>query len=654
MAFRTFDVGPVRGLAKAAAVALPNLVVIAGPNGAGKSTLLEELHREISAPETGTQVLWIGPHRGWDQVPIQRDVLWQHQGPLEPLLESLRQSVQPGMQVGWQLGTVLKTYLIRMLARQRIARDRMLDQLGPDDRIKRTDLPDLFAPFAELISTVLPYLRFQGVTENESGNSVQCLFATVDGTGDAFDIELLSSGEKTMIALFLPFLETRAQAQAEPATDSSAPAVPLTVLIDEVDQHLHPLLQLQVLQYLRDQARSGVAQFIVTTHSPALLDAATDDELFLLSPAALCPGGNQLTRLATSHDRLEAARELTGSTHLLTRAKPIVFVEGEPDGRRGVSDVHLISQLLPQTATWALVPTHSKTQVVKAIRSLRHEDLNLPGTPVFGLVDGDRDKDTGDDHVVAWPVAMIENLLLDTEAIYQALLPHRAETAVLTVGAVQDALERAVNDRMEDEVRLRIDQHLTHGYLRVTASDLKRLDAVAVEQAQAWVAKLRKQDLPRLASAARGEVDEIVKTGTQLDRFHGKKILRAVYRELAVDGRPGWATFTTAIARHAADRDRTRELTAAALLRITLYFPNGLAEALRTAGGPIEEAASLANECETHLAAWCSALNGAGGGPIADGRDDLRRRIVSFTRHDDVDAEHRGRLVRLAAEIGTP
>jgi hypothetical protein len=239
-----------------------------------------------------------------------------------------------------------------------------------------------------------------------------------------------------------------------------------------------------VLRYLRDRAQEGVAQFIVTTHSPTLLDAATDDELYLLSPAAICPGGNQLTRLTTSHDRLEAARELTGSTHLLTRAKPIVFVEGEPD-RPGVSsDAHLITLLLPQTATWALVPARSRSEVEKAVRTLRNDQLDLPGTPVFGLVDGDRDNDTGDDHVVAWPVAMIENLLLDAEAIYQALLPHREETAVLSIGAVQDALQRAVNDCLQDEVRLRIDRHLTHGYLRVTASDLECLDAVAVEQAQ--------------------------------------------------------------------------------------------------------------------------------------------------------------------------
>lgn len=658
MAYRTFDVGPVRGLAKAAVTDLPNLVVIAGPNGAGKSTLLEELHKhETSMVEPGTNLVWIGPHRGWDQLQIQRSTLWEP-GQDEPLLQSLTNQLQPGsaVQVGFQFGQIIKRHLIRLYVRQRNLQDDVIYRLRQSgESVHSNDIPDLLVPFRELIGAVLPHLRFQRVVDAPSLGTVQCLFGAADETGDGFDLEQLSSGEKATIALLLPFLEARTeQAHVEPEADSSAPAVALTVLIDEVDQHLHPILQLQVLQYLRDRAREGVAQFIITTHSPTLLDAATDDELYLLSPAELRPGENQLTRLASNHDRLEAARELTGSTHLLTRAKPIVFVEGEPDRRGGSSDAQLITRLLPQTATWALVPTRSKTKVVDAVRNLRHDDLNLPGTPVFGLVDADRDDDTGDDHVVAWPVAMIENLLLDVEAIYQALLPHCAENTLLNIDAVQDALERTVHGRVEDEVRLRVDRHLKHGYLRVTASDLERLDAVAVEQAQAWVAKLRKQDLAQLESVARAEVDEIIRTGTQLDRFHGKKILRAVYQELTVDGRPGWAAFTTAIAGHVADRDHTRELTAAALRRITLYFPDGLAEALRAAGGPAEDATALANECQTHRTAWCSARSNAGGGPIADGREDLRRRIVSFTRHVDVDTVLRGRLVRLAAEIGTP
>jgi hypothetical protein len=169
MAFRRLAVGPVRGLAQAAARDLPNLVVIAGPNGAGKSTLLEALQRETSIPEPGTQVLWLGPHRGLDQVGVDRSAL---AGQPEPVRESIEHRVTPGMQVGWQLGTIVKTYLVQLLARQRIARDQTIEQFDPQQSFTRLDLPDLFAPFRDLVAILLPHLSFQGVVEDAESNRV--------------------------------------------------------------------------------------------------------------------------------------------------------------------------------------------------------------------------------------------------------------------------------------------------------------------------------------------------------------------------------------------------------------------------------------------------------------------------------------------------
>lgn len=648
MAYRTFGVGPVRGLGRAAAHDLPDLVVIAGPNGAGKSTLLEELAKsETSTPEPGTRVLWMRPHRGWDQVSVGRDALWQGR-PTSPL-QSMREQMHPNMggEVGRQIGHIVKTYLVQLYARQRATWASLIEQLGDDQNVQRNALPDLFAPFKELITGLLPHLQFQEVVEDESRNTVQCLFRSSAGGEDEFDLELLSSGEKATIALFLPFLGARTQQQREPSS-TSAPAVPLTVLIDEVDQHLHPLLQLQVLQYLRERAAERAAQFIVTTHSPTLLDAVTEEELYLLSPASLRPGENQLTRLTTSQERLELARELTGSTHLLTRAKPIVFVEGEPDRRGVASDAHLIRQLLPQTATWALVPSGSRKQIVGAVRTLRNDQLDLPGTPVFGLVDADRDDATGDDHVIAWTVAMIENLLLDAEAIHQALSQYGRKTRATNLRAVQDALDRAAKAQVADEVRLRVEQKIQPRTPRAGVTDLGDLDDLddlerrTGEQVDAWLDALRALKVPELRAAAEAEVHAIIAANQQLDRFHGKKILEAVHRDLDVGGVIKFPDFPSTIAPHAAGRPRTRQLTSAALQRITLYFPDGLAGALRNAG-----AEALASECDTHRTAWCD------GGPIASGRQDLRRRIFEFARTLD-DQDRRERLVRLAAEIGTP
>src|SRR4051812_29978318 len=66
MAIRRFDVGPSKGLQRAAASDLPNLVAIAGPNGAGKSSLLEQLRvRREEFVEPNTDFLFVGAHRTW-------------------------------------------------------------------------------------------------------------------------------------------------------------------------------------------------------------------------------------------------------------------------------------------------------------------------------------------------------------------------------------------------------------------------------------------------------------------------------------------------------------------------------------------------------------------------------------------------------------
>lgn len=66
MAIREFDVGPLRGLRRAAASGLGNLVVLAGPNGAGKSSLLDLLRQNRHGlAEPGTTVMFVGPHRTW-------------------------------------------------------------------------------------------------------------------------------------------------------------------------------------------------------------------------------------------------------------------------------------------------------------------------------------------------------------------------------------------------------------------------------------------------------------------------------------------------------------------------------------------------------------------------------------------------------------
>lgn len=667
VAIRAFDVGPLRSVRRAAAENLGNLVVLAGPNGSGKSTILDLLRqRRGFLAEPGTQVLFVGPHRTWRSSSLTKSSLYAF--PMTtfadllandnyPMINGYSPELQRFQSISGTLREAggaeeapafVKTALARLSDRQQT----LVTQAwkANNHEVSSGQVPDLLAPFARLVDLLLPHLRFDGVDDSEP-TRIRVGFTPAGRAEPWFDLDDLSSGEKAAIALLLPLVESQAE-QLERDTKQGAVAstgspelqiVPLTMLLDEPEIHLHPLLQLQVLRYLRTLAAEGTAQFIMSTHSTTLLDALDDDELYLVSPADIAPG-NQLSRLTTSQERLEVAREITGSTHLLTRAKPVVFLEGETE-RAGVSsDVRLITSLLPATASWALVPGRAKRDVISSVARLREDGLDLPGTPVFGIVDADThtDFDTSSPYVVSWPVAMVENLLLDSDAIYALLAPFGTQTRASSPAAVQAALEDAAASRTDDEVRLRVQRQLPIGRLDLRPDELNDAEKVAQKAADAWLAKLGRLDLPALTEQARFEVDAIISKRTQLDRFHGKRLLERVYTTLGVQmaglGRPGFALL---VAAQPAAKARALRLASPALERIRLFFPAGLAPLLQEAGVD-----NLAGQCRVEYDAW------AAGEPLALNRLELRAALFECGR--GLPGPQRQPLLELAAQIGTP
>ncbi|MBG6191669.1 ABC-type multidrug transport system ATPase subunit [Arthrobacter sp. CAN_A212] len=656
MAIRAFSLGPLRGLQHAEAHDLGNLVVLSGPNGSGKSSLLELLRQNRhDIAEPGTKVMFVGPHRTWRSSALNRVSLLGF--PLDSygaLLESdtlpnFQFMVPQGMQ-GLQGAfrdansaedspAFVKTSLANLRAKQQAILGKVWEQNS--GQVGAGEVPDLFAPFRRLVATLLPHLDFVGVDETDT-NNILINFRDIGGQGPLFDIDQLSSGEKAAVALLLPLVERQADQLIHPdQTESSI--VPLTMLLDEPEIHLHPLLQLQVLEYLRDLASSNQAQFILTTHSPTILDALTDDELYLISPASISPS-NQLSRLTTMHERLEAARELTGSTHLLTRSKPIVFIEGEEERSGLSSDTRLITNLLGKTKSWALVPGRSKKEVIGAVARLRGAELELPGMPVFGIVDSDTDLQPDSPHMVAWPVTMVENFLLDAEAIFETLGPFGSQVKAGSVSEVQDALRRISTSLYEDEIRIRVQRQLPIGRLSIRPDELDTIEDVVGKETTRWMQTIARLDIGKLTEAARAEVEGIVSNSTELDRFHGKKMIRELHKELAVQqAGVGHTAFALMLSAHPRSAERAALLATPALNQIALFFPTALSNQLRVLHST--EGDKLADRSQIFAEEW------AAGRPNAAGRQELRNDIFNFSR-GLAEVEKRD-LGRLASQIGT-
>ena len=89
----------------------------------------------------------------------------------------------------------------------------------------------------------------------------------------------LSDGERGMLALVLDL--TRRLSQANPAMTDPAAQAEAVVLIDEIDLHLHPKWQRQIVRNL--VAAFPRCQFIATTHSPQVIGEVEHDRIQIIA-----------------------------------------------------------------------------------------------------------------------------------------------------------------------------------------------------------------------------------------------------------------------------------------------------------------------------------------------------------------------------------
>ncbi|MDR3008628.1 MAG: AAA family ATPase [Sphingobacterium sp.] len=142
-----------------------------------------------------------------------------------------------------------------------------------------------FQDFLENVSLNIPLIvsniaEVQAVTDDE--NNTQLLYVqtnapqNADKTFKTVTFKELPSGTKNFVGFILDLL-LRLQSQQPDVTDIANYTG--IVIIDEIDLHLHPKMQRDIVIQL-SQTFPNI-QFIVTTHSPVPLLGAPEDSLFI-------------------------------------------------------------------------------------------------------------------------------------------------------------------------------------------------------------------------------------------------------------------------------------------------------------------------------------------------------------------------------------
>lgn len=119
----------------------------------------------------------------------------------------------------------------------------------------------LFKQLEKAITTFLPEVH------DLSLHALRPPRFSVSKNGQLIFLEQLSDGERGLLALVFDL--TRRLAIANPESDDPIAQGVALVLIDEIELHLHPKWQRDVLHRLQETFRS--CQFIITTHSPLVL-----------------------------------------------------------------------------------------------------------------------------------------------------------------------------------------------------------------------------------------------------------------------------------------------------------------------------------------------------------------------------------------------
>jgi hypothetical protein len=558
MRIPSFEVRNQRSIQLAQCHNVPPLMIVAGPNGAGKSTLLNAIRSQHGKKH----VMYVGPHRAMRRQQVQSRHLLAPSISFENLLASAQIPGFDGIRIfdgtrdPWGYDDSAN-YLKHALCQIEVDRQQAITaKVDREGGIERGKLVDPWKPLRELTSNLLPHLAFAKI-DSTNRDQVKVLW-TVHGLETLVDLDDLSSGEKSIIQMFYPLIEREVKALVREIElgPQSVEHTEYCVLIDEPELHLHPNLQVKVLDYLRILASVRHIQIILATHSPTMVEYASFDELFVLKPVELVtPGENQLSQVADHDERLAFLRSVFGSTTNLTALQPVVVVEGilERDAQRVLPDRKLYRALHPAFDRVTLVPGGGKSECKALLKSLNEVLAQFSSQlRAVALLDRDTDKASAEESIELLPVSMLENFLLDPDSLWEALQSVVEKTGFTSVDDIATALDNLLGSFEQKEQSRRMAAMLGSSHFFPPS------DGDIQQCASAFLADVQARYCSSAIESARDEAERSIAAlrdaARRREEFHGKLVLNLFYQAHVHKAGMPKSVFTFETARHARRR----------------------------------------------------------------------------------------------------
>lgn len=543
---------------------VPDLMVVAGPNGVGKTTLLDNIAESIedgsfsTTPVGETNAAFVGPHRGlFNQMDIQEQHLIGTPSYSSKFLYSKSASDNSnirGLLEGEGGGRIpQRPYQDRnrtesdelpyFEVQRRLSQihynlgDYYRERIEDEGEFVDEGITEWLSPLQEAIGEVLPGIELEGVEKTEEYNYV-LNFRNRDGS--MVEFHELSSGEKDAVALLFLLVEDEIEEEFSDTDVVENSDEDLVILYDSPEAYLHPQLQLNFINYVKDHLQKERepdrrVQIIIATHSKMIIDNVPDESLYYLFFADQVDG-NQLKSASDLPDELrDLISEEIGLT-ALSSGEDLLLVEGGDD--REV--FHRVDDEIE--ASLSVIPIGGKDPIVEldeAFNTLVPE-LRQSGVNLYAVVDRDRELDLDDevsDNIHALPATSIENLVLQPEAIFETVKEVLGEEledrGYERSEDIESLLEAIVTDEefIEWEAQVRWNEQFNPfnlSYSSFQASEgFPDIEDFAKNEVENQLNDIRD------FSDIKDEVKELAEDG-EFDELHGKRILGQVSNEFGI------------------------------------------------------------------------------------------------------------------------